>query len=163
MEIEKNDGSEGGAAVAGAATCCALCGDELDHEEKEYPRKDEDGDPVCDRCYTEKYEGVCDRCGEIVEKKELAMNPGELTAFWEEVDGLKPGYYRVLKWPIYMDGMIEGYVLTDNLKFVAKLDAKGKRAAKDAWTPGGRMCCACRDEIQKHADLRQDAPSKPKS
>lgn len=94
----------------------------------------------------EKY-GDCDRCLETVLETELKMRPGELLAFWEETDGLKPGYYRVLRWPIYMDGMIEGYVITDNLEFVAPLDAIGLEAAEDAVYPGGRLCRACQEAI----------------
>jgi len=132
-----------------AAPSCASCGDKLDAEERGNPYRDEGGDPICDRCHCDKYEGQCDRCGEIVEKKELDMHPGEILAFWEEVDGLEPGYYRVLRWPIYMDGMIEGYVLKDNLEYFAPLDEKGQHAADNAWTPGGRMCRACREEISQ--------------
>lgn len=137
-------------AVAPAATCCALCGDEFDEEELDNPYRDEDDDPICDSCYREKYESACDRCDEIVEKKELEMKPGELLAFWEEVEGLKPGYYKVLRWPIYADGMICGYIYHDALEFFAPLDEKGTAAAKDAWTPGGCLCERCRTEILQH-------------
>jgi hypothetical protein len=141
------EASEGGLL---AVICCASCDAEFDDEERESPRRDSNGDALCDACYREEYEGTCDRCDEIVEKTELAMKPGELLAFWEEVDGLKPGYYKVIRWPLYADGMINGYVYTENLQFFAALDAKGVAAAKDAWTPGGCLCAACRSEILQH-------------
>jgi hypothetical protein len=127
---------------------CSLCSDELREEQRDSPFKSDDGDPVCDRCYHEKFEGVCDRCRDVVEKKELAMRPGEILALWEETDGLKTGYYRVLRWPIYMDGMIDGYIVTDNLQRLKPLDEAGIAAADDAYTPGGRLCAACQKEIQ---------------
>lgn len=127
---------------------CTWCGNDLPEEQRESPYLDESGDEICDRCHTQHFEGCCDRCSEVVEKKELAMRPGELLAFWEEVDGLKPGYYRVLRWPIYADGMIEGFVYTENLQFVRDLDQAGLNAAEDAWTPGGSLCAECRGIIE---------------
>lgn len=126
---------------------CSYCSEELKGEDLTNPMM-YDGEPYCERCYGQECEGQCDRCGNFVVKDEVAMRPGELLAFWEETNGLKPGYYRVLRWPIYMDGMITGFVLTDNLQFVLPLDDKGKLAAKDAWTPGGSLCLECRTEIQ---------------
>lgn len=117
-------------------------------EQRESPMKDPDGDITCDECYREKFEGECDRCGETVDETELAMNPGELLALWEEVDDLAPGYYRVLRWPIYMNGMITGHILKENLEYTYPLDKKGEEAAAHSWTPGGRLCKRCRDEIE---------------
>lgn len=119
-------------------------------DDREYPRTDEDGDVICSSCYRDKYEGVGDRCGEIVEKTELAMKPGELFAFFEPVGDLGRGYYRVLGWPIYMDGMIGGYVVERNVRFIGSLDAAGARAAKDAWTPGGCLCHDCQVKVERH-------------
>lgn len=126
---------------------CSHCSDELKGEDLEKPMM-YDGEPYCERCYREECEAECDRCGNLVTKDEVAMRPGELLAFWEKTDGLMPGYYRVLRWPIYMDGMITGYVLPDNLQFVLPLDDKGKVAAEGAWTPGGALCVECRSEIE---------------
>lgn len=136
---------------------CTWCDDPLGEEARESPYLDDSGDVICDRCHTQHFEGCCDRCSEIVEKKELAMNPGELLAFWEEVDGLQPGYYRVLRWPIWADGMIEGFVYTENLQFVCPLDEAGIHAAEDAWTPGGSLCEECRTAIE--VTLQSSPPS----
>lgn len=132
-----------------AAPCCPCCGEELNEEEREYPQKDEVGDNICDRCYRDKYEGECDRCGYLVEKSELKMRPGELLALWQKVQGLKPGYYRVLHWPLYADGMISMHLFHDALEFFSPLDSKGLSAAEGAWTPGGCLCAECRKQIER--------------
>lgn len=136
---------------------CGWCSTVLNKEQRENPYRDDSGDVICDTCYTRNFEGICDRCEEIVPKKELKMRPGELLAFWEEVDGLQPGYYRVLRWPIYADGMIEGFVYTENLQFVCALDAQGLNAAEDAYTPGGSLCEECRKAIE--ANLLPSPPT----
>jgi len=138
------------AAKICTAKNCASCGHELDRDELEYPRQDEDGDVICTGCYREKYEGTCDRCLEIVEKTELAMNPGETFALFEPVDDLGRGFYRALRWPIYMNGYVCGYIVERNIQYVGQLDSKAAQAAKEAWTPGGCLCCACRDEVELH-------------
>lgn len=126
---------------------CSHCMEKLEGEDADSPFRDKNGDLYCEGCFFEEVMGDCDRCGACVDLDELAMNPGELLAFWAKTDGLEPGYYRVLRWPIYMDGMITGYVVTDNLQRFGPLDEKGLSAAKFVNTPGGRLCCACRLEI----------------
>lgn len=78
---------------------CSWCGNKLNDEETESPRKDSAGDVMCDDCWSREYEGHCDRCEECVEKKELSMRPGHICAIWRSVQGdagrIKPGYYRV--------------------------------------------------------------------
>lgn len=127
---------------------CTWCDEVLDDEARESPYHDDSGDVICDRCHTKHFEGVCDLCGDVVNKDELKMRPGEILAFFEETDGLQPGYYRVIRWPIYADGMTEGYVMTENIQFVAPLDDAGKRAAEEAWTPGGSLCEDCRKSVE---------------
>lgn len=126
---------------------CTWCGNKLDEEQSANPRLDESKEVICDECYREHYEGECDRCGEIVEETELQMKPGELLALWQEADGLQPGYYRVLSWPIYADGMIEGHIYTDALALFTPLDDRGKVAAEGCRTLGGRLCAACQKQI----------------
>ena len=148
---ESSSQTTGDKSELNGTCCCAWCYRELDEEERASPlTNDELDEVICDACYRDEYEDECDRCGEIVAKTELAMNPGELIAFWDEVDGLKPGYYKVLRWPIYADGMIEGYVMTENLEYAEPLDKEGERAAANAYYPGGRLCCKCRVEIAKN-------------
>lgn len=132
------------------ATECGLCGEHLQADEADAPYHDEDGDIVCDACYHEHYEDECDRCGELAPKIELTMNPGELIALWSEVDDLAPGYYRVLSWPIYMDGMVTGFILPSSLEYVKPLE----RDMQHKHPPGGRLCKACRAEVAGLIDNR---------
>lgn len=127
---------------------CFHCNDELEGDDRDNPLHDSDGNAYCERCYRDEIEGMCDRCWDYFEQdKELAMRPGELLALWEETDGLKAGYYLVLSWPIYMDGMITGSIVKESLAFFAELDAEGIESAKAANSPGGRLCRECREEI----------------
>ncbi len=127
---------------------CTECEEELDDEQAENPLKEGD-DIYCDRCHREAFEDVCDRCQEWVPKPELTMKPGELMLFFQEVEGLQPGFYRVIRWPLYADGMITGYVFKENIAYAGPLDAECIGAAKEAYTPGGCLCKECRDAVEK--------------
>lgn len=131
---------------------CTYCGEELDDEETANPEKDADGDVMCDQCYDEKCRDYCDRCGEKVENSELSAEAGHLIAVWIETDAspedLQPGYYRVKEWPIYADGMIEGYMISSNLERVADLDERGKKAAPEAYTNCAPLCSTCRAAVE---------------
>ncbi len=134
------------------SSVCTYCEEKLDDEETENPYKDDSGDIICDDCYREHYEGYCDLCGEIVEQKELEANPGELIAVWREAPGLcckvEPGYYRVKQWPIYANGMIEGYLYSDSIEKISDLFGRGikKASESDYWC--GKLCEECRGRIE---------------
>lgn len=132
---------------------CSYCGDELDGEELESPYKDESGDIICDDCYHDHYEGTCDLCQNIVQNTELESKPGELFAVWSEASAigakdLKPGYYRVKEWPMYVSDMLSASFFSESIEKIMDLDEEGQRAAQDAWTPCGKLCAECRKRLE---------------
>lgn len=133
---------------------CTYCAGDLDREERQHPRKDEAGDVMCDECFSRHYESDCTRCCEIFETASLDTRPGNLIGIWRPVpacgqDDLEPGYYRVLSWPIFADGMVEGYFFGRSLRFVAHLDSQGERRAQDEQFMSGPMCPDCRAKVEQ--------------
>lgn len=137
---------------------CVQCETTLTPDELEYPLTDDEGNPLCDSCWREKYEGECQRCGENVAKDELTATPGECIAVWEEAPGLgedlSPGYYRVIDWPIFADGIIEGYFYNSNLFRITDLDEAGLSAANEAGSAAGPLCYKCQAQIEYPVFLR---------
>lgn len=134
---------------------CTCCHEKLDDEQASAPRRDTDGDIMCDDCYRDEYETQCERCMNIVEKTEMGANPGEIIAVWQKsparfgVGDLEPGYYRVKQWPIYADGMIEGYMFADHLEKVCELDSEGLLSVEQGATAMcGALCQSCRDQVE---------------
>lgn len=133
---------------------CTYCSEALNREERRSPRKDEAGDVMCDQCFSRHYESDCSRCCELFETTELDTRPGNLIGVWVSVpacgqDDLASGYYRVLSWPIFADGMIDGYFFGRALQFACHLDAKGLRRAKDEQFMSGPMCPQCRSDVER--------------
>lgn len=132
---------------------CTWCGHKFNKEERANPRQDLDKDPICDECYGQEFEDDCSRCGEYFEKSQLDNSPGKIIVIFQEARALagsvSPGYYRVKSWPIYADGMIEGYVYADALERVAELDTKAKEIAADSEFIAGVLCEDCQIEALK--------------
>lgn len=134
---------------------CSYCDTELDRYERRNPRRDEARAVMCDDCFSQHYEDNCTRCCELFEKKtELASKPGHLIGVWREVPALTtgalpPGYYRVLKWPIFADGMIEGYFFGDAVTFACGLDAQGERRAEEEQYMSGPICRCCSAAVEE--------------
>jgi hypothetical protein len=150
---------------------CTWCGEALSEEEAEHPDRDDDGDAICERCHTEHFMDNCSRCAELVDSDDLDTTPGQVIAIYDAApvlckDDLEPGYYRILKRPFFADGMIEGYFYGDALRRVADLDAKGLRAAPEAYCLAGPLCSRCRTEVEVlvtpnvGAKLETTAPAK---
>ena len=97
---------------------CTECSSELDAEETLSPQRSADGAVICDSCHRDKYQDDCARCGERVEKADLDTKPGAFIGIWRDAHAsggeIKAGYYRVLRWPFFADGMIDEY-LNDRL------------------------------------------------
>ena len=132
---------------------CGWCGCELDEEEKESPRLNEDGDVICDNCWSDEYEGACYRCRETVERSELDMSPLRLIIVLDDAPGsptnLTPGYYRVTKWPLYSDGMVEAHMESDNMVKVADIEDEVKKEEDEAVMAAcGPMCNACQEIVE---------------
>lgn len=131
-------------------TECTRCGNDLDHEERANPSKD-GTEVICDDCWSELFEERCTRCCELVDKREVSAKPGHLLGIWRDAPALsgelKAGYYRVLGWPFFADGMIEGHFYADRLKRVGDLDTHGANAADREQCLSGPMCSSCRRKV----------------
>lgn len=133
---------------------CASCGVLLDGEEQEHPERDGDGNPICDECYREEFMDVCERCQDWTNKTDLDSQPGTLIVVFSAAparggDGdLQPGYYRVVSWPFFANGMFEGHFYAAALRRVAELDERGLKAALLCASMGAPLCGACRVQIE---------------
>lgn len=134
-------------------THCAWCAREFDQEERRSPQKSTAAEAICDSCYRDEYSDNCTRCEEMFDKTELSPAPGKLIGVWRDAPALcgeiKAGYYRVLRWPIYADGMIEGYFFPNALQRVGPLDEAGLHSAEEEQAMAGPMCEGCqRDALR---------------
>lgn len=144
--------------MAKRPTNCTWCARELDPEERQSPEKSEAGEVICDSCYDQEYRDYCTRCEEKFDKTELSPKPGRLIGVWRDAPALGrgdilAGYYRVLRWPIFADGMIEGYFFRDALQRVGPLDMAGLRSAEEEQSMAGPMCEECQQKATRSALL----------
>ena len=142
-------------------TTCWVCSEKLNEEEVECPSKDENGDVICDECYREHYEQECPICCEYVHNDDIDPDIGSVIGIWEDAPGsgetLEPGYYRVLRMPFFMDGMIgSGSFFSSSLEKIAILDEDGLRAAKEAGAMAGPICKECQGTIEQTQDWQQE-------
>ena len=102
---------------------CTYCGNDLNSEELENPRKDEHDDVICDECYDDKHMNICELCEDYYEKPETP----EETFFVvskeasEELD-IKPGFYQVLSYPYLFGDIVFGVssVFENSVKLIKK-------------------------------------------
>jgi len=120
------------------ATECAWCLGQLDEEEIEDPRKDLDGEAICDECYYEEYMYICPICQNFAETKDnekhLMVTP-ELA----ENQRMEDGIYQVVEFPVYSASMLGHFnFFPSSSKRVARLpvDARG-------YWQGGFICEGC--------------------
>lgn len=146
---------------------CTRCNNALTEEEIEHPDKEEGTDDViCSSCWSDLYQDECTRCCEYVMKTELNTKPGALIGIWRDApacgqDPLKAGYYVVRSWPIFADGMIEGYFFGNAVRRVADLDEQGERRAKDQQYMSGPICRECQGRVAL-AIIAKDGDSSPR-
>ena len=120
--------------------CCLRCGNELDDEELDYPRKDEDGDAICDECFHEHYEFTCCWCCEYGDVKDQH----NLLVVFEEVSDVKPGIYKITERPYYICAMIgSSWLIPGSLVRIAELnpDMDGNNY------PCGHLCLECQKKV----------------
>lgn len=139
-------------------THCAWCERELDREERRSPERSEAGEVICDSCYSQEYRDYCTRCQEQFEKTELSPKPGRLIGIWRDAPAgfggdLKAGYYRVLRWPLYADGMIEAHFYHHAVQRVGQLDTAGLHSAEEELCMAGPMCNDCQKEAMRATQL----------
>ena len=115
---------------------------------------------ICDECWREEHYFTCHNCEEDEDKaKECVI--GTLFALWERVevrcgpdvewidDGeMIPGIYRIIKWPMYYDGIIEAGLYGDAFQWVSPLTEEMVRKGTYADYPCGPLCGDCQAKIE---------------
>jgi hypothetical protein len=130
---------------------CRWCGKNLDWEEAENPRRDGDGDPICDNCWHDYYEFTCCWCqnyDEIQHQNYLAI----VEPTRSEYGVLGIGIYKIIDAPYFGGPLIgQGYLFADSLEFAAKLpdgiDTNGY--------PCGHLCRECQCKITATAKTQK--------
>jgi hypothetical protein len=103
---------------------CTVCGDELDPEEVESPRRDKDGDIICDHCFEEQYSYTCPICEEMFDEdfsEKISPKYLLITTYAGEELGVDPGIYEIVSYPFYADGLIETHLFKSAVKKIADL------------------------------------------
>lgn len=90
---------------------CTRCGKHLDDEERENPRKDDDGDIICDECHHDKYEFTCCDCqnyGDVEDQHNMLVVFEEVDSMGGPERTVQPGIYRIAEEGSYYGGPIIG-------------------------------------------------------
>lgn len=127
-------------------TECTWCGKELRYPDD--PDTDDDGDPICERCWREEYCFHCPVCenrkweGEDEERKQYIIVTNK--------DEPEPGLYRVLDTPFYTSNYFNIWYDEDKLKKVGELTTEIDFSER---LVGGWVCLDCVKNIHKHDRL----------
>jgi hypothetical protein len=123
---------------------CTLCEEELDEEEIESPRKDRDGDIICDKCFDDRYSYHCPICEEMFsEDFSVKISPKyPLIAEYasEDID-IDSGIYEILSYPFYADGVIEIHIFKSAVKRISGLP--NDLDEDDLWSDIYYVCDDC--------------------
>lgn len=151
-------------------TKCEWCDRKLTAEEREYPRRDDEA--ICDDCYYRHYTYTCAWCEEYGDIDWLCR-VGSLFAVFKPVGAyapylrpgtscpwysfrdlvMRPGIYRIKRWPIYWDAMLDAGLYAEAFEWFSPLPAEWARRGGWAGYPCGPLCEACQWGL-KHAKWR---------
>ena len=120
---------------------CQHCGNNLDFEERDDPRRDDCGDPICDECWSEKYEFNCCWCGEY----EHIDEQHKMLVVFESCGGLEPGVYSIDSGPYWTSDYFSMWFNLDCLTRLGNLPRS--LAASHEGYPSGHLCRNCRDKL----------------
>lgn len=126
------------------AFTCSFCGEKKNAKgsgDYEYMQKDPfDKTPVCESCFSEHYEENCQVCDNCMLKEDRGF-----VVFAETIEAdhfnskVKPGYYRILDFPLYVGPLIgSGSITSRNLSFVGPLTGKESKHIEN-----GHVCFEC--------------------
>jgi len=116
---------------------CIDCGYELGPEEMESPRKDADGDLVCDDCWSNEHEFECVFCGNFDDKEHdhkmlMLCEEQKAHGYAEQV---MAGVYRVTSYPYFISDYFSAWLLPERLERVADCPEKADTS--------GAICLGC--------------------
>jgi len=100
-------------------TICTKCDSPLEPEGEESPRRDQNGNIICDRCYNDCYIHLCPICEESFYEdfnKEISPKYIIFTKDAEVNHVTEAGLYEIISLPFYADGMIETTLFKDAIK-----------------------------------------------
>lgn len=116
---------------------CSCCAARLDDEEAADPRHDEDGNVLCDACYSDHYEYVCPLCGNLVEIEDNQQHIVVTTALAYD-QRMQPGIYKLVELPWFVSNY---FSLTIRQSCVEKVGDLPTDLLGDI--PGSYVCEAC--------------------
>lgn len=116
---------------------CCHCGNEIDED---YYRE-KDNEIYCDNCYHEQIEFTCPICEDYHENPETPQE--HFVYLHSEQDGYKPGFYNVLRFPVYISDMFSATLCSDALKLAS--DTKVYKHDKEE-NLSGFICKECFDK-----------------
>lgn len=155
------------------AVTCSWCQEELDEAEAAYPRRNgKDGEAICDECYHEHFELECQWC-QCSDDKDREMAKGLLCVVLQptpcdsyryktprphwlrRIDNrwhMMPGVYRVVRWPVYSDNMLDAWLYADAFEWFSPLPEELQ--GDEHWYHAGGLCRWCQWKL-KHAKWRK--------
>lgn len=126
---------------------CSLCGDSLNKEEIESPRRDADDEPICDDCYHEDYEFTCVWCEEYGETDDqhnlLIVLDADIVRIESAEEYLKPGVYQIVKRPYYGTDYFDSWILWKAISWLCPLPWD----PDEHYCPCGHLCLSCQNKI----------------
>jgi len=125
---------------------CFICEKPLNAEERRDPKRDENGDALCDECYSSEYEAPCGRCHNYYDMLHW-RHPVHFIAFPEAQEAdemLVPGYYRVLRYPLWTSDYFTTSVEMRNVVKVADLRGDDRQPGN---APCVHICMDCTAEV----------------
>ncbi len=146
---------------------CECCGNTLEECEIEYLRSEDE--TICGECYHERYEFTCHWCEEYGEKSEECAI-GSLFVLFESVRSRPPclqkqpdwydsteremraGVYRITKWPMYWDAMLDSGLYAESFEWVLPLPEELARNGGYAGYPCGPLCPECQRKLEAEAE-----------
>lgn len=114
---------------------CGNCGDIFDSWSENAEYVDALGKMLCESCYRAMGCYQCCKC----EDHDLHNGPGRMAVLTQREGKLRPGLYRITRWPFYADGMIEGYLFESSFEKIGELPSK----IETNGYPMGFLCQKC--------------------
>lgn len=125
---------------------CDWCGEPENEDDAGF--QEVDGEQVCWPCYRDQFLQVCGRCEESFEQD---GGPGGVLAVYDDDLVVRPGYYQIIKWPFYIEGIGTLMLFADALRYIGPL-LPGEPA--DGYDyPTAMLCPVCIAVMQTVAEL----------
>jgi hypothetical protein len=126
---------------------CTWCGNDLEPDEIESPRRDDDGDPMCDACYHDEYMFSCCKCENYAPLSERD-NVGDIFVIVDEDEAELPiGIYEILSLPYWSSDMLSSDFIKYAIKKVS--DYTFGMSIENINYAAGHFCQDCQNKIRE--------------